>query len=52
MEAINESEQWKLKGDCLKCRKQKYCTKQCSASKENLKKELLTTFWEKRFHIK
>lgn len=29
----NESEQWKLHGDCSKCRKQSYCNKRCSAVK-------------------
>ena len=28
---INEKDQWKLDGICEKCRREKYCSKQCSA---------------------
>lgn len=28
-----ENEQWKLNGDCKKCRKASYCRKECGASK-------------------
>jgi predicted nucleic-acid-binding Zn-ribbon protein len=30
MENINENEQWKSGGDCSKCRRQNYCSKECS----------------------
>lgn len=29
MENINENEQWKSGGDCSKCRRQNYCSKEC-----------------------
>lgn len=35
---IPETEQWKLNGDCDKCRRAKYCTKECSASKKATQK--------------
>lgn len=31
MDTINISEQWKLNGDCSKCRRSKYCSKDCKA---------------------
>jgi len=31
----DESEQWLLDGDCNKCRKQKYCSKECKRSRVN-----------------
>lgn len=31
---IPETEQWLLDGDCDKCRKEKYCDKDCSAFKK------------------
>ena len=34
------SEQWKTNGDCTKCRKQKYCSHQCTANKRAIQKEL------------
>lgn len=30
---INNSEQWKLTGDCSKCRREKYCSKPCTRCK-------------------
>lgn len=30
MDKIEETEQWLLSGDCIKCRREKYCSKQCS----------------------
>ena len=38
MENINESEQWKLQGDCSKCRRESYCNKRCSAVKNRVKR--------------
>ena len=31
---IPETEQWKLNGDCNKCRRVEYCTKKCIANKK------------------
>ena len=28
---ISETDQWKLNGDCSKCRRQEFCRKNCSA---------------------
>lgn len=33
MERIQENEQWKLDGDCRKCRRVKYCSKPCTRCK-------------------
>ena len=33
-EKIPESDQWKLYGNCAKCRREKYCTKTCKANKQ------------------
>ena len=33
---INENEQWKLKGDCSKCRRQPFCRKKCTAFKKDV----------------
>ena len=37
---IPETEQWLLEGDCDKCRKEKYCDKDCSAYKKTVAKSL------------
>lgn len=37
---IPETEQWLLEGDCDKCRKEKYCDKDCSAYKKTVAKAL------------
>lgn len=36
MDKIEETEQWLFSGDCSKCRREKYCSKQCrkAASRE------------------
>lgn len=34
-ETINENEQWKLKGDCSKCRRRAHCQKACTAKKRH-----------------
>lgn len=34
------NEQWKTNGDCTKCRKQKYCSHQCTANKRATQKEI------------
>lgn len=36
MNQIAETEQWLLDGDCDKCRKEKYCSKECTAFKKYL----------------
>ena len=30
MDKIQENEQWKLQGDCAKCRRNNYCSKPCT----------------------
>ena len=30
MDKIQENEQWKLQGDCTKCRRNNYCSKPCT----------------------
>ena len=37
-EQIPENEQWKLNGDCKKCRKASYCRKECGASQRATKR--------------
>lgn len=32
-EQIEDNEQWKLQGDCKKCKRQRYCTKGCKANR-------------------
>lgn len=39
MENIPITDQWKLKGDCAKCRRANYCSKDCAACKR--RKELI-----------
>lgn len=34
MENIPASDQWKLEGECSKCRRANYCSKDCSAIKK------------------
>lgn len=34
---IPETEQWKLNGNCDKCRRANYCTKKCGAKKVRIK---------------
>ena len=29
-----ENEQWRLRGDCSVCRKEKYCSKRCKANEQ------------------
>ena len=40
MTKINETEQWLLNGDCLKCRKSNYCSKPCTRCKRETEAEL------------
>lgn len=34
MDKIQENEQWKLQGNCNKCRRNSYCSKPCTRYKE------------------
>ena len=36
MENIDENEQWKLNGDCSKCRRGNYCSTQCTHRKRRI----------------
>ena len=29
---VKETDQWKLNGDCYKCRRQKYCSHRCKVN--------------------
>lgn len=40
MERIPENEQWKLRGDCSVCRRNKYCKKGCTLAKRRQKEEV------------
>lgn len=40
MEKINENEQWRLNGDCSKCRREKYCSTPCTHYKRRESAEL------------
>ena len=40
MTKLDNSVQWKLKGQCSICRRKSYCKKQCKANKENFNAEL------------
>lgn len=37
---INPDEQWKQGGDCKKCRRQPYCSKECGAVKRKNRLEM------------
>lgn len=37
---VNETEQWLLNGDCTKCRRNKYCSKQCTKRKRYVDREI------------
>lgn len=38
---MNNSSQWLSNGDCSKCRRKNYCSRQCSASKKFMMKEII-----------
>ena len=40
MKSIDESEQWKLGGQCSKCRRQKYCGTACKAARTSDRREI------------
>ena len=37
---VDESEQWKLRGDCSKCRRQPFCRKRCTAFKKDVQSSI------------
>ena len=39
-EKIPETDQWKLNGDCSKCRRQAFCRKTCSAVKKDMNRQM------------
>lgn len=49
---MTETEQWKLDGDCDKCRKQKYCSKSCKTNEHHVYTEIRaavkSAFWNNR----
>lgn len=40
MEQIQENEQWKLNGNCKKCRRSNYCSKACTRYNRQIRAEL------------
>lgn len=40
MERIQENEQWKLEGNCRKCRRAKYCSKPCTHCRRSNQAEI------------
>lgn len=40
MTKIDETEQWKLSGDCSKCRRKNYCSKGCTRYNRRTEAEL------------
>lgn len=39
MEQIQENEQWKLNGNCKKCRRNNYCSKPCTRHNRRIRAE-------------
>lgn len=39
MERIQENEQWKLKGNCEKCRRNNYCSTPCNRHNKRVRAE-------------
>ena len=39
MEQIQENEQWKLNGNCEKCRRNNYCSKTCTRHNRRIRAE-------------
>lgn len=39
MEQIQENEQWKLNGNCEKCRRNNYCSKPCTHRNRRIRSE-------------
>lgn len=42
MPIMNDKEQWKIYGQCEKCRRQGYCSKDCKKKKERPSKDVLS----------
>lgn len=40
MEQIQENEQWKLNGNCKKCRRNNYCSKSCTRHNKRIRAEI------------
>ena len=40
MEQIQENEQWKLNGNCEKCRRNNYCSKPCTRYNKLIRSEI------------
>lgn len=47
MNEINETEQWYLNGECNKCRRERYCTKECKAKKRRIENVIIGAIEEK-----
>lgn len=46
MDHINESEQWKLSGDCSKCRRKPYCSHACKKNEKRVGAEVSRLIWD------
>lgn len=46
MENIPISDQWKLEGECSKCRRANYCSKDCSAVKKRKTKIVQQAYFD------
>lgn len=45
--SIPESDQWKLGGECNKCRRQQYCYTRCSANSKLTRQRILDAIKQK-----
>ena len=48
---MDNSEQWKIDGDCKVCRRDAYCTKPCKLRKTRLDRILARTIAEKKAEL-
>lgn len=49
---MNNSSQWLSNGDCSKCRRKNYCSRQCSANRKFMMKEIINqTPLKKRIEV-
>ena len=46
MKDIKENEQWKLNGECEKCRRNNYCSKTCTRHSRRISSEIRSTICE------
>ena len=44
---VNERDRWLIDGDCSKCRRDPYCSKQCKKSKEAVRAAVRKIIMEK-----